>query len=383
MKGSLFTPDINEFIDAFKELKSVKLVADYYKRSPSVVYDYIKRNNINIKEYSRRSDKWKPPNDRLFIDKYDELKNANSMAKYFGVCKKTILSYAKEIGYTNHYRAELTDEQVHYICSQYYLKSAKEIAKELNMSKSLISKTWKQNGFIGKINRTYYCNENYFKTIDTPERAYLLGLIASDGCVYKRENHIGVLSLSFHEKEIELLNIVQRELETNQPILHKENIISLAINSDILFNDLKNYNIVPRKTWIYEPVSLENDKLTWHYLRGYLDGDGSIYYCKKNPDKLHNWNVVYCGNQKTMEFISVFLNDNNILHEFYKDNREKKYNNDFYCIRISNIDEIKDFIDNLYLDSKNIRGRKYKYAMEFLDIYNSKRGSGSLESSGK
>ena len=371
MKSPKFNPDVNEFVDMFKKLKSVKAIADYYNKTPCVIYSYIKRNNINLDQWKeRRSCRRFNPGKEDFIKTYDKVKSSRKMGEIFGVEKSTILNYAKEIGYVNHYRPELNEEQIQYICSQYYLKSAKEVANELNVSESLISKVWADNNFRGKINRVYYCNEHYFESIDTPGKAYLLGLIASDGCVYKRENHIGMLCFGFNKQEIELLNIVKRELNTKQPLLCYGDTIGLAINSETIFNDLKQYNIVPRKTWIYEPVDLQNDELTWHYLRGYLDGDGSIYY-SGDKELLSSWEICYCGNQNTMNYISDFLDSQNIIHTLYQDKRDR-YADKFYCIRISTICEMKDMIDNLYLNSEGIRGRKYEYALEFLRLYNNK-----------
>ena len=48
-----------------------------------------------------------------------------------------------------------------------------------------------------------------------------------------------------------------------------------------------------------------DDQLMWHYLRGYFDGDGSIYLCGKvNPS---NWIISICGNECTMHAFQNFL----------------------------------------------------------------------------
>ncbi len=48
----------------------------------------------------------------------------------------------------------------------------------------------------------------------------------------------------------------------------------------------------------------------WHYLRGFFDGDGSIYYSGKyNPC---NWIISICGNYKTMYAIQNFLKTQDI-----------------------------------------------------------------------
>lgn len=52
------------------------------------------------------------------------------MAERYNCCKKTILNYAKEIGYINHYRPELTEERKKYIVSCYHSKLQKELIVE-------------------------------------------------------------------------------------------------------------------------------------------------------------------------------------------------------------------------------------------------------------
>lgn len=37
----------------------------------------------------------------------------------------------------------------------------------------------------------YSFNENYFNEIDCADKAYLLGFICADGCLYKRDGHQG------------------------------------------------------------------------------------------------------------------------------------------------------------------------------------------------
>ena len=74
-------------------------------------------------------------------------KSANKMAEFYNVCKKTILSYAKEIGYVNKYRNELTDSQIQYVLDNYNNKTSTEIADELNISKSYVKQITKQRHF--------------------------------------------------------------------------------------------------------------------------------------------------------------------------------------------------------------------------------------------
>lgn len=50
-------------------------------------------------------------------------------------------------------------------------------------------------------NHTYKADYRKFKDIDSSEKAYWLGFIAADGCVYKRKTN-GTVYISIHEKDI-------------------------------------------------------------------------------------------------------------------------------------------------------------------------------------
>ena len=85
------------------------------------------------------------------------------MALKYKVNKTTILNFAKKIGYKTSKTPLLTNEEVKYVIDNYKNKLAREIADELNVSKSLITKIWREHGLKGKGRNTYHINENYFE----------------------------------------------------------------------------------------------------------------------------------------------------------------------------------------------------------------------------
>jgi len=54
---------------------------------------------------------------------------------------------------------------------------------------------------------------NYFKSIDSCNKAYILGLIVSDGYVDEKSN-----KLNFTSKDIELVEIFRRELKSQHKL---------------------------------------------------------------------------------------------------------------------------------------------------------------------
>ena len=79
-----------------------------------------------------------------------------------------------------------------------------------------IKKILKNEGFNlslrkGSNSRSKSLNENYFNVIDTPNKAYVLGWIVSDGYVSKNK-------LVFGLKDLEILEFIKKELDSNHKI---------------------------------------------------------------------------------------------------------------------------------------------------------------------
>lgn len=118
-------------------------------------------------------------------------------------------------------------------------------------------------------------DDSFFKRIDTPNKAYLLGWIASDGCVTKRG-----FSIKIHAKDIECLNklrdIICKELPIKVDKVRAS--CKLEVSSKEMSIDICGHLGIEHKKkskCVKFPTHLDED-LKWHFLRGLFDGDGSI-----------------------------------------------------------------------------------------------------------
>ncbi len=303
-----------------------------------------------------------------FIKKYDELKSSVRMAEFYNCCDKTILNYAKKIGYINYYRAHLSDKDKDEIVSQYYTSNSRSLAEKYNCSTGLIKKIWRESGCLGKGYRIYYMNFSYFNKIDCKDKAYFLGFIAADGCVYKRKGHVGMLSISLSAKDREILDMFNCYTESTyivkDYIANNRKYVNIQYNSNELTNSLIKLGIVPRKTWLYIPQQLENDELMWHYVRGFFDGDGSIY--RSGGIRMSNWTIQFTCNKQVMLFLQNFFEKHNLKCNVFED-RKGKYTKDLYSVRIrANKDKIK-FFKLLYKNSNNLRmNRKFNRFLKMM-----------------
>lgn len=125
----------------------------------------------------------------------------------------------------------------------------------------------------------YKINEKFFD-IETSDMAYILGLLASDGCISSNENCIYI---ELQECDSEILEQINKKLENERPIKHyitKKGYKNskLYFFSKYIKEKLKDYNLIPNKTYSDDfkfPLKL-NKKYWLDYIRGYFDGDGCI-----------------------------------------------------------------------------------------------------------
>lgn len=310
-----------------------------------------------------------------FIKDYDELKSSRKMATKYGVSHKTILSFAKKVGYQpiNH-RLVLTDKDKEYLRQQYDQKSATELSRELNVPVKTITGFWHREGLHGKVSRTYHYNEHYFHTIDSSDKAYWLGFLAADGCVFKtKDTRQDMIIIALEDSDAEILERFNECLECNKPLRHyirksdNRKYVRFEISSNIMSNDLAQYGIVPKKTYKY--IFPDNiDKVYYQdFIRGYFDGDGTISkHFEQNS--LHAVNIGFVGYSKNLLRIQKILQESGIPSTFTQDKR--KYNSDdtFGSLTFtSKIDKIH-FLHYIYDDANLYLTRKYELAQKFIKL---------------
>lgn len=164
-----------------------------------------------------------------------------------------------------------------------------KIGKKYNICTSSIWRLLKKNpNFKSRSNeinsKKYYYDENFFELIDTEEKAYWLGFLYADGYVSCRKyNHI--LGISLAEKDFHHLEKLNNSLKSNVPIatyITKNGYnpgtkyCRLIFCGKKIFNDAISQGIVEQKTNKLKPPQNIPEELYRHYIRGYMDGDGSI-----------------------------------------------------------------------------------------------------------
>lgn len=204
--------------------------------------------------------------------------------------------------------------------------------------------------------RKYECDYDFFKEIDTEEKAYWLGFLYADGCVHK-SSHQMTLVLSIEDKEH--LYKFNRCLKSTYPIkLVRDKYVRLNISSKSFGEDLINKGCVPTKSLILKFPSVEQvpKSMVRHFIRGYFDGDGCIY------NRMKDGCMKSCINILGTEDFLV-----GIVSELPVDNVVVKQRNGYkiHNITIYNKQDIKKIMLYFYNESNIYLKRKYD---KFLDM---------------
>ena len=138
---------------------------------------------------------------------------------------------------------------------------------------------------------------DYFAQIDSPVKAYVLGLMATDGCVGSGPK--GRISFKVAAKDRELAELVRDEISPQSAIgiyavaplpgyTKVREVASFAVGSPRLRTDLASLGVVPRKTFILRWPDLQPG-MAAPFILGCFDGDGHLAW-KGSPWRWR-WNL--------------------------------------------------------------------------------------------
>lgn len=309
-----------------------------------------------------------------FINNYNRLRSSRKMAEFYNCSKSTILKYAKKIGYKNQF-GKLNDVQKEEIISQYNSKTSTELAQIYGVSRGQITKIWYDNNLYGKDTHTYPFDYNYFEKIDSNDKAYFLGFLASDGNVFRRENRNtqAIIKLSLQKEDKKILEIFKMYLDSKQPLYVTERkssyinyMYTLELVSNKMADDLEKYNITQHKTYKYDMVELD-DEFMPHFFRGYFDGDGSINCANNMFHSPSKYNISISGfehNLLKMKNYLSYIGINSVVVLDKRKDKCNKYNLPFGSLVFVNINDKYNFIQYIYENRGDIYLHRKRYLAE-------------------
>lgn len=237
----LSTEEKDEILKLFYEGHTSVAISEKINRNPSSIQKYIKSLGLS----------WKQGN-QGYIKKVSQQEIALIIEMYQNDCSCAVIR-------------EYLDNKV---CENTILK----ILKDNNIK-------IRPRGHIPfKIN-----NIDYFKCIDTEYKAYIIGLLISDGYILKadKKNPVWGISLKLEDEYI-LQEILNQIGLTKKLINDRDNCKMLLVTSTDMVNDLQQYGIVQRKSFKVRLPKNIPYKLIRHLIRGIFDGDGTVFINSKD-----------------------------------------------------------------------------------------------------
>lgn len=315
------------------------------------------------------------------IQDFQELGSAHKIAAKYAINIATVYTAFKIINYDCRVRQDVSSIVSKEILEEAYarLGTLKAVGFELKIDPESVSRYMEKFGLEYQHQIIYNVDHKFFLK-DNEESFYIAGFIAADGCVKDRISSSGTirpemaLGLSKDDKSFleQLRQIMKAEVPIRDFIVNnsKRNPkwndtwkSELVITSKQICEDLKRFNIVPRKSLTYTfPEWMRTHPLKHHFIRGYNDGDGSFYIPKLAEGKITK--QIYFSLRGT----PIFLKNVRIIleQECNLEEREKE-------IRISSGHGVLEYggngivgkiVDYLYKDATIYLPRKRDIAMK-------------------
>jgi len=272
------------------------------------------------------------------------------------------------------------------------LGSFKLIAEKYDIWPSIVIYYCKKFGVKTVPKLSYTCNDGFFSK-DTEESFYVAGFIAADGCILQhKSDEPNCLNISLSKKDEDHLIKLKKTLGFTGPIKYNTSKHSLinknwndvitarfSIYSKQMIKDLEKFDIGQRKSLTYKmPEWLTEHPLVRHFIRGYVDGDGSFYFgssrsFSKKINEYKEYKKYNFSTRGTEQFLlqMKYIIDNNMD---FSSKALPKFNNGIYQLCYSGTPLVAKIVQYLYRDATIFMSRKYEFVKDLVHDLYSKRG---------
>ncbi len=319
-----------------------------------------------------------------FMEYYELGFSTREICNKLGIGENAGYKFLQSKGLKSHAHKPMviTQEQIEQIKKKYVEenKTIEDISRELQIKQGTVN-YWLRKFQITRPNgKSSDCNHNYFKEINTPSKAYFLGLLYADGgfMFSKKSDTYTKISLGLELKEEDryIIEEFKKQLESGLPIeeiqteekyivngkeynFSKRN-VRFRVTCKELIQDLFNLGCGLNKTYNLTGIPNIPEEFKRFFILGFYDGDGIAAVAHKKRSSNY---MGFCGTYEMMKSLSVYLHDTLNLSE-----KEPYYNkfNHIYYLQYNKYNDIIVLFDyfykNLnipYLTRKEIKMKEY------------------------
>jgi len=254
-------------------------------------------------------------------------------------------------------------------------KSFTEIKVLIGIGQTLARKILVLNGIAirgrsasRKKRKSHGLDVEYFKNIDSKEKAYWLGVIVSDGTIQKDGYKTSLAS-----KDKDLIEKFKIAIKSEHTISKIEQFdkrtkktykrYMIQISSKEFTTNIINLGVTNRKSYVCEFPNIE-EKYYLSFLRGLFDGDGSLGFETENSIRMS-----FTATKEIINHIQIFLEKKHKIkpHPIYVTSENMNVNRTHY------FSDTKKILDLLYADSTEESRLNRKY--NIYEKYNKKLNS--------
>lgn len=233
-------------------------------------------------------------------------------------------------------------------------ENLKNLANKYNISIWTLLARFKKLGIRKRIDREE--NIEVFNEF-TKDSCYWGGFIAADGNIaqYSVSCELATVDINHLEKFRVFLQSNAKINERIRVVKNKEfKYCSIHIHNKNLVDILKNgFNLIAKKSLILLPPDKIPNGLIKHYIRGYIDGDGCIYWNKSNKKT----RLVICSG--SLELLCWIDSNLKLLYDIGNPKIKKVNNRLLYTIGYSK--NILTALNDLYKDGERLERKFNKY----------------------
>lgn len=210
----------------------------------------------------------------------------------------------------------ITKKQIRTFCNTHNLVYKKLTKNERGKSVSDSNKFKDYH-----IKNRIHINENFFDLKNINENsAYVYGLFASDGNIMHDDKGRYTFRISLHKNDKYLLENVKNSMSSQHRIYYdnNKNMVTLQISCKKIVKDIIKLGGIPNKSLTLKFPEKIPEQFIGDFLRGVLDGDGSIYYYQKGK---HYSSKIVSGSPIFLEAVMLKIKniDSNISCSFTKE----------------------------------------------------------------
>lgn len=236
---------------------------------------------------------------------------------------------------------KIEEDKQQKIIELYKNHNIAEIAKKINVSQASVTNVLLLNNIemtkkACHKNHENKVNENYFKVINTKEKAYWLGFLYADGYINEKTYQV---ELSLCEKDKSHIEKFQKCIKSSYKIT-KRNINGHIAYRTIIYSkkitmDLTKLGCNQKKSLTLKPPTEKQvpKKYIKDFIRGYVDGDGCFssgrIFCIVGTKEMLNFIIDYLQNNTTISKAGSFSKTGNAWQWYHNSKKDFKIIHDF------------------------------------------------------